>query len=63
MLPVGIDIASFGYDEYRENLFRLSMGKQIADYFLSAAKGDVFLKNQFFVLHLSPISTSYMIIL
>jgi hypothetical protein len=31
MLPVGIDIASFGYDEYRESLFRLSMGKQIAE--------------------------------
>jgi hypothetical protein len=30
ILPVGIDIASFGYDEYRESLFRLSMSKQIA---------------------------------
>ena len=30
IMPAGIDIASFGYDEYRESLFRLSMGKQIA---------------------------------
>ena len=30
ILPTGIDITSFGYDEYRESLFRLSMGKQIA---------------------------------
>ena len=29
-LPVGFEITSFGYDEYRESLFRLSMGKQIA---------------------------------
>ncbi len=30
MLPVGFDITSFGYDEYRESLFRFSMAKQIA---------------------------------
>ena len=30
IIPTGIDITSFGYDEYRESLFRLSMGKQIA---------------------------------
>ena len=30
IMPTGIDITSFGYDEYRESLFRLSMGKQIA---------------------------------
>jgi hypothetical protein len=30
MIPTGIEITSFGYDEYRESLFRLSMGKQIA---------------------------------
>ncbi|MDR1098342.1 MAG: hypothetical protein LBL57_09440 [Tannerella sp.] len=30
MIPAGIDITSFGYDEYRESLFRFSMGKQIA---------------------------------
>jgi hypothetical protein len=30
ILPTGIDITSFGYDEYRESLFRLSMSKQIA---------------------------------
>lgn len=30
ILPVGLDITSFGYDEYRESLFRLSLGKQIA---------------------------------
>ena len=30
ILPTGLEITSFGYDEYRESLFRLSMGKQIA---------------------------------
>jgi hypothetical protein len=30
ILPVGMEINSFGYDEYRESLFRLSLGKQIA---------------------------------
>ena len=30
-LPAGFEITSFGYDEYRESLFRLSMGKQIAE--------------------------------
>jgi hypothetical protein len=30
-LPVGFEITSFGYDEYRESLFRLSMGKRIAE--------------------------------
>lgn len=29
LLPAGIHIASFGYDEYRESLFRLSLGKQL----------------------------------
>ena len=31
ILPVGLEITSFGYDEYRESLFRFSMGKQIAE--------------------------------
>ena len=31
MLPAGFEITSFGYDEYRESLFRLSTGKQIAE--------------------------------
>jgi hypothetical protein len=30
-IPSGIEMTSFGYDEYRESLFRLSMGKQIAE--------------------------------
>ncbi|MDR2776382.1 MAG: hypothetical protein LBC19_16925 [Tannerella sp.] len=30
ILPAGAEITSFGYDEYRESLFRLSAGKQIA---------------------------------
>ena len=30
IIPTGLEITSFGYDEYRESLFRLSMGKQIA---------------------------------
>ena len=30
-LPVGFEITSFGYDEYRESLFRLSLGKQIME--------------------------------
>ena len=29
-LPAGFEITSFGYDEYRESLFRFSMGKRIA---------------------------------
>ena len=31
ILPAGLEITSFGYDEYRESLFRLSLGKQIAE--------------------------------
>ncbi|MDR1779786.1 MAG: TonB-dependent receptor [Tannerella sp.] len=31
LLPIGLHIASFGYDEYRESLFRLSAGKQLSD--------------------------------
>ena len=31
ILPAGIDITSFGYDEYRESLFRLSLAKRIAE--------------------------------
>ncbi|MDR2680479.1 MAG: hypothetical protein LBC47_06680 [Tannerella sp.] len=30
ILPAGFEITSFGYDEYRESLFRLSTGKRIA---------------------------------
>ncbi|MDR3266186.1 MAG: hypothetical protein LBT24_01265, partial [Tannerella sp.] len=33
LLPAGLDITSFGYDEYRESLFRLSFGKLLADKF------------------------------
>ncbi|MDR1600844.1 MAG: hypothetical protein LBS42_00235 [Tannerella sp.] len=29
ILPVGLHVASFGYDEYRESLFRLSAGKRL----------------------------------
>ncbi|MDR2918442.1 MAG: hypothetical protein LBV72_03625 [Tannerella sp.] len=29
ILPIGLHAASFGYDEYRESLFRLSAGKQL----------------------------------
>jgi hypothetical protein len=31
LIPTGFEITSFGYDEYRESLFRLSLGKQIAE--------------------------------
>jgi hypothetical protein len=31
ILPAGLHIASFGYDEYRESLFRLSAGKQLSE--------------------------------
>jgi hypothetical protein len=31
LLPTGFEITSFGYDQYRESLFRLSAGKQIAE--------------------------------
>ena len=30
-LPVGVDISSFGYDKYRESMFRLSVGKQLSE--------------------------------
>jgi hypothetical protein len=33
ILPAGIDITSFGYDEYRESMFRLSFGKLLTDRF------------------------------
>ncbi|MDR1408361.1 MAG: hypothetical protein LBJ23_10000 [Tannerella sp.] len=29
VLPVGLHVASFGYDEYRESLFRFSAGKRL----------------------------------
>ena len=29
LIPTGFEITSFGYDEYRESLFRLSLGKQL----------------------------------
>ena len=31
LLSVGVDISSFGYDQYRETLFRLSVGKRLND--------------------------------
>ena len=31
ILPIGLEITSFGYDEYRESLFRFSMGRQVAE--------------------------------
>ncbi|MDR1722940.1 MAG: hypothetical protein LBR84_03250 [Tannerella sp.] len=31
IVPAGFEITSFGYDEYRESMFRLSLGKQIAE--------------------------------
>ena len=31
ILPAGLEITSFGYDQYRESLFRLSTGKRIAE--------------------------------
>ena len=31
ILPTGLEITSFGYDQYRESLFRLSTGKRIAE--------------------------------
>lgn len=33
ILPTGLHIASFGYDKYRESLFRLSFGKQLNKWF------------------------------
>ncbi|MDR1747354.1 MAG: TonB-dependent receptor [Tannerella sp.] len=32
MLPAGVHIASFGYDEYRESMFRLSAAKRLSKY-------------------------------
>ena len=31
IIPAGFEISSFGYDEYRESLFRLSLGRRIAE--------------------------------
>lgn len=31
IVPAGLEITSFGYDDYRESMFRLSMGRQIAE--------------------------------
>ena len=31
LLSAGVDISSFGYDQYRETLFRLSVGKRLND--------------------------------
>lgn len=33
ILPIGLHVASFGYDEYRENILRLSLGKQLNQWF------------------------------
>lgn len=31
LLPVGVDISSFGYEHYRESMFRFFFGKSLAD--------------------------------
>jgi len=43
ILPVGLEITSFGYDEYRESLFRFSMGKQIAEKWTIGVAGQYML--------------------
>ncbi|MDR1380421.1 MAG: hypothetical protein LBJ47_02970 [Tannerella sp.] len=49
ILPAGIEITSFGYDEYRESLFRLSAGKQIASkWSLGVAVQYVLLQSELF---------------
>ena len=30
-LPAGLEVTSFGYEEYRESLFRFSLGKKVAE--------------------------------
>ncbi len=49
IIPTGIEITSFGYDEYRESLFRLSMSKQIAEkWSLGVAFQYTFLQSELF---------------
>jgi len=43
MIPAGIEITSFGYDEYRESLFRLSFGKKIAEKWTIGVAGQYML--------------------
>jgi hypothetical protein len=58
ILPAGLHIASFGYDEYRESLFRLSLGKRLnAHWTLGISVQYVILQSELFEVDASRLST------
>jgi len=58
IIPTGLEVTSFGYDEYRESLFRLSMGKQVAEqWFLGVAIQYCLLQSELFEESSGRIST------
>ncbi|MDR0713585.1 MAG: hypothetical protein LBF89_04910 [Bacteroidales bacterium] len=57
-LPVGLHVASFGYDEYRESLFRLSAGKRLnASWALGIGVQYAVLQSEIFESDITRIST------
>lgn len=58
ILPIGLHAASFGYDEYRESLFRFSAGKQLNSWFyLGISTQYVLLQSDLFETDASRLST------
>lgn len=58
VLPVGLHVASFGYDEYRESLFRFSAGKQLnASWALGVSVQYAVLQSEIFESDAARIST------
>lgn len=58
ILPVGLHVASFGYDEYRESLFRFSTGKRLNAYWsLGVSVQYVLLQSELFEADMSRLST------
>ncbi|MDR2120913.1 MAG: hypothetical protein LBP64_08610 [Tannerella sp.] len=58
VLPVGLHVASFGYDEYRESLFRLSAGKQLnASWALGISVQYTVMQSEIFESDVARIST------
>jgi hypothetical protein len=58
ILPFGLHIASFGYDEYRESLFRFSAGKRLNTYLtLGVSVQYALLQSELFETDASRLST------
>ena len=58
MLPMGLHIASFGYDAYRESMFRFSVGKQLNENFaLGIGVQYAVLQSELFETNASRLST------